>query len=352
MLVNNNNTKKYHEKNNYNKIADVFNPLYNNPDFNNISGLGDDGNNALDTNQLSNLNTLEDASSSLEITEYNYKRAIFEYLTLLNSNNGHGQMNISLEVIQKIFINGASRCEKHQKTVRVINDEDVVERCHTISIKTAIRWLRVLGYSFQQYHHGIYYNGYERKNMLQYQKELLEKIFDHENYMSKYEGEFIDQICPNLPERGKKRVLVVHDEYQFCRSFHRSLDFFDFFDLFDKSDKFDKFDCEEYLRQELNNTRATILRTRRTYEDALTNEVRHRQYLEGLAQNTQIQLANKVQYLGRASEEWKNLKICTESDKFLKIGKWRTKFKWFQVDLQSSDKVEPRFVSLGWISEE
>ncbi|GBC26247.2 hypothetical protein GLOIN_2v1785920 [Rhizophagus irregularis DAOM 181602=DAOM 197198] len=82
----------------------------------------------------------------------------------------------------------------------------------TISIKTAIRWLRVLGYSFQQYHHGIYYNGYERKDMLQYQKELLEKIFDHENYMSKYEGEFIDQICPNLPERGKKRVLVVHDE--------------------------------------------------------------------------------------------------------------------------------------------
>uniref|UniRef100_U9SS49 Uncharacterized protein n=1 Tax=Rhizophagus irregularis (strain DAOM 181602 / DAOM 197198 / MUCL 43194) TaxID=747089 RepID=U9SS49_RHIID len=77
----------------------------------------------------------------------------------------------------------------------------------TISIKTAIRWLRVLGYSFQQYHHGIYYNGYERKDMLQYQKELLEKIFDHENYMSKYEGEFIDQICPNLPERGKKRVL-------------------------------------------------------------------------------------------------------------------------------------------------
>ncbi|GBC18979.1 hypothetical protein GLOIN_2v1885507 [Rhizophagus irregularis DAOM 181602=DAOM 197198] len=49
---------------------------------------------------------------------------------------------------------------------------------------------------------------------------------------------------------------------------------------------------EEYLRQELNNTRATILRTRRTYEDAYANEVRHHQHWEGLAQNTQIQLAN------------------------------------------------------------
>uniref|UniRef100_U9TYI6 Uncharacterized protein n=1 Tax=Rhizophagus irregularis (strain DAOM 181602 / DAOM 197198 / MUCL 43194) TaxID=747089 RepID=U9TYI6_RHIID len=33
--------------NNYNEIADVSNPFYNNPGFNNISGLGDDGDDAL-----------------------------------------------------------------------------------------------------------------------------------------------------------------------------------------------------------------------------------------------------------------------------------------------------------------
>ncbi|CAB4481107.1 unnamed protein product [Rhizophagus irregularis] len=54
---------------------------------------------------------------------------------------------------------------------------------------------------------------------------------------------------------------------------------------------------KEYLRHELNNTCATILRTRRTYEDAYANEVRHRQHWEVLAQNTQIQLANiQAQY--------------------------------------------------------
>ncbi|PKK55976.1 hypothetical protein RhiirC2_801035 [Rhizophagus irregularis] len=59
----------------------------------------------------------------------------------------------------------------------------------------------------------------------------------------------------------------------------------------------DAHNCEEYLRQELNNTCATILRTKHTYEDAYANEVRYCQHWEGLAQNTQIQLANiQAQY--------------------------------------------------------
>ncbi|CAB4408168.1 unnamed protein product [Rhizophagus irregularis] len=144
MLINNNNTKKYHEKNNYNEIADVSNPFYNNPGFNNISGLGDDGDDALVSDSFNetkdwgnNDNSgweswddpedvedetkefdlitekikelkeqLEKQHSQLTVTEYNYKRAIFEYFTLLNSNNRYGQMDISLEIAQKIFIIG------------------------------------------------------------------------------------------------------------------------------------------------------------------------------------------------------------------------------------------------------
>ncbi|PKY30334.1 hypothetical protein RhiirB3_447373 [Rhizophagus irregularis] len=54
----------------------------------------------------------------------------------------------------------------------------------------------------------------------------------------------------------------------------------------------DAFNREEYLRQELNNTRASVLNTRRTFEDAYIQELHHRQHWEGLAQNTQTQLAN------------------------------------------------------------
>ncbi|GBB89896.1 hypothetical protein RclHR1_16730003 [Rhizophagus clarus] len=96
---------------------------------------------------------LEKQHNQLTVVEYNYKKAIFEYLTLLNNNNGHRKINISLEVAQKIFIDGGiwkaqkiqnltkywllnnklpeSRIGKHQKIIRIINDEDVAERCHT-----------------------------------------------------------------------------------------------------------------------------------------------------------------------------------------------------------------------------
>ena len=37
-------------------------------------------------------------------------------------------------------------------------------------------------------------------------------MFEHEKYMSKYEGEMMDRIYPNLPEEEKERILVTHDE--------------------------------------------------------------------------------------------------------------------------------------------
>ncbi|EXX54095.1 hypothetical protein RirG_237730 [Rhizophagus irregularis DAOM 197198w] len=180
---------------------------------------------------------LEKQHNQLTVIEYNYKRAIFEYLTLLNNNNGCEKVDISLKVVQKIYIDGGywllnnklpeSRHGKYQKTIRVIDDEDVAERCHiwirkqnfnttpatfkkfvenelfpaigiakekSITIMTTTRWLKVLGYSFQQYRRGIYYDGHEREDILQYRKKFLENIFNHEKYMSKYEGEFMDRI--------------------------------------------------------------------------------------------------------------------------------------------------------------
>ncbi|CAG8721727.1 6914_t:CDS:2, partial [Racocetra persica] len=88
----------------------------------------------------------------LTVKEYNYKRAIFEYLSLLSNNNGHGKIKASLEVMQKVFIDGgmwkvrtiryfteywllndklpSSRHGKHQKTIRIIDDEDIEIKCH------------------------------------------------------------------------------------------------------------------------------------------------------------------------------------------------------------------------------
>ncbi|GBC46489.2 uncharacterized protein OCT59_017594 [Rhizophagus irregularis] len=170
---------------------------------------------------------LEKQHNQLTVIEYNYKRAIFEYLTLLNNNNGCEKVDISLKYWLLNNKLPESRHGKYQKTIRVIDDEDVAERCHiwirkqnfnttpatfkkfvenelfpaigiakekSITIMTTTRWLKVLGYSFQQYRRGIYYDGHEREDILQYRKKFLENIFNHEKYMSKYEGEFMDRI--------------------------------------------------------------------------------------------------------------------------------------------------------------
>ena len=87
----------------------------------------------------------------MTVAEYNKKRAIFEYLTRLDD-DGKGMMKASMEAAKLVFIEGASykarsirywakywlqyyhlpvsRQGKHKKTIRLIDDEDVVKKCH------------------------------------------------------------------------------------------------------------------------------------------------------------------------------------------------------------------------------
>ena len=140
----------------------------------------------------------------MKASEYNKKWAIFEYLKQLNKNGG-GTMVASLKVAQTIFLDGGvwkarqirywakywllyntlpiSYQGKYQKTIWLIDDEDIVEKCHawicdqnfkvipakfkefieqnllvklginkkkTINIATATRWLHILGYTKQR----------------------------------------------------------------------------------------------------------------------------------------------------------------------------------------------------------
>jgi hypothetical protein len=151
---------------------------------------------------------LKEKQKSLTVIEYNKKRAIFEYLKRLDD-NGKGKVKASIEAAQLVFIESApykarsirywasywlqynhlpiSRQGKHQKTLRLIDDEDIAEKCHTwirsqggkitpikfkefveqkllintgimkkktISTATASRWLNVLGYFFQSHKQG------------------------------------------------------------------------------------------------------------------------------------------------------------------------------------------------------
>jgi len=94
---------------------------------------------------------LEGHHNKMKVNKYNKKRAIFEYLKLLDK-NGAGKVKASLNAAQMVFIDGgvwkarqiqywvnywllnnalpASFQGKHQKTIRLIDDEDVAEKCH------------------------------------------------------------------------------------------------------------------------------------------------------------------------------------------------------------------------------
>ena len=155
---------------------------------------------------------LEGHHNKMKVNEYNKKRAIFEYLKLLDK-NGAGKVKASLNAAQMVFIDGGvwkarqirywanywlfhnalptSFQGKHQKSIRLIDDEDVAEKCHvwirdqnykvtpikfkefieqnllvqlginkkkTINISTAVRWLHILGYTKQRQRQDIYTN--------------------------------------------------------------------------------------------------------------------------------------------------------------------------------------------------
>lgn len=180
-------------------------------DFDEILDMDDDEEqNHLDLiEKIENLKTeLVKQQKTLTVTEYNKKRAVFEYLKRLDD-NGKGKMKASIEAAKLVFIEYApykprtiqywanfwlkynhlpvSRQGKHQKMVRLIDEEDIAEECHTwirsqggtttplkfkefieqkllintgitkkktICVDTAARWLNVLGYFFQSQKQG------------------------------------------------------------------------------------------------------------------------------------------------------------------------------------------------------
>jgi len=131
-----------------------------------------------------------------------------------------------------------------RKTSRIIDNEDIADMCykwirnnksHTtlhqfkefvqnillpktginknvISISTARRWLNILRYYYQQQKQGIYYDGYEREDVVEYQKVFLLKMAELEKYMVTYEEDDMEKISPLLIPKEKEHILIVYDE--------------------------------------------------------------------------------------------------------------------------------------------
>ena len=70
----------------------------------------------------------------------------------------------------------------------------------------------MLGFFNQQQKQGVYFDGHERDDVVEYRKKFLEEVAKYEPYIANYEGETMDKILPNLQNGEKEHILVTHDE--------------------------------------------------------------------------------------------------------------------------------------------
>ncbi|PKK45876.1 hypothetical protein RhiirC2_834733, partial [Rhizophagus irregularis] len=137
------------------KISMLMNKHQSTPiDFEEVlDDMEDEGPNPFNLNEKIEIlkAELKNQQKSMTVAEYNKKRAIFEYLTRLDD-NGKGKTKASMEVVQLVFIGGGpykarsirywanywlqynhlpvNHQGKHKKTIRLIDDEDIAEKCH------------------------------------------------------------------------------------------------------------------------------------------------------------------------------------------------------------------------------
>ena len=84
-----------------------------------------------------------------------------------------------------------------------------------ISLRTAERWLNILGCQFKEYRKGLYFDGHEREDVVAYQNTFLEIMKNLERRMARYEGEEMKAILPALGVGERELILVTHDECVF-----------------------------------------------------------------------------------------------------------------------------------------
>ncbi|EUC56568.1 DDE family endonuclease, partial [Rhizoctonia solani AG-3 Rhs1AP] len=81
-----------------------------------------------------------------------------------------------------------------------------------ISDSTARRWIAKLGYRPVQHSKGMYIDGHERSDVVEYRKGFLEIIKSLQPLMQQYDDETDEPLPLNLPEGQKRHVPIGHDE--------------------------------------------------------------------------------------------------------------------------------------------
>lgn len=75
------------------------------------------------------------------------------------------------------------------------------------------------GMEYLRYSKGLYIDGHERPDVVDYRDAFLQRVSEHERYFFLYDGEDMTNVTPPLlSSHQRPRVLVTHDES--CFSSH------------------------------------------------------------------------------------------------------------------------------------
>jgi hypothetical protein len=97
----------------------------------------------------------------------------------------------------------------------------------TISVKTALRWLEKMGWTYGKLKHGMYLDGHERSDVVEYRKAFVERWMGHERRFHRWDHDGSELPRPNgFPVPGShgrfRLILVTHDESTFFQNDERN----------------------------------------------------------------------------------------------------------------------------------
>jgi hypothetical protein len=97
----------------------------------------------------------------------------------------------------------------------------------TISTKTALRWLEKLGWSYGKLRNGMYLDGHERPDVVEYRRGFVERWMEYERRFHRWDNDGTELPRPNgFPVPGAigrfRLIPVTHDESTFFQNDERN----------------------------------------------------------------------------------------------------------------------------------
>ena len=72
------------------------------------------------------------------------------------------------------------------------------------------------GYKYDERKKGVYYDGYERPDVVKYRKEWLKRMFEYQKLMKDFDGDMMNIVSElQLKSEEKELVQVTHNECHF-----------------------------------------------------------------------------------------------------------------------------------------